>query len=120
MKGKCIAIVMEQARKLRKLLNKENPVEKNLDFLKVMGNENYRHSMDDLYTASNELNKSCNKAKVIIEMQWWRLIKQKSLTPEAKEMIISDLNNCKKNNEKYLKDFAKEIDNMICLINNSK
>ena len=79
MKDKCIAIVMEQARKLRKLVNKENPVEKNLNFLKVMGNESYRHSMDDLYTASSGLNKSCNKAKVIIEMQWWRLIKQKSL-----------------------------------------
>ena len=34
---------MEQLRKLRKLVNEENPVKSNLDFLKVMGDENYRH-----------------------------------------------------------------------------
>lgn len=111
---------MEQLRKLRKLVNEENPVKSNLDFLKVMGDENYRHSMDDLDTASNELNKSCSKAKEIVEMQWWRLIKQESLSPEAKEKIVNDLNQCKERSQKYLRDFEEEIDNMILRINNSK
>ena len=112
--------IMEQLRKLRKLVNDENPVKNNLDFLNVMRDENYRHSMDYLDTASNELNKSCTKAKEIVEMQWWRRIKQQPLSAENKEKIIKELNDCKQKSQKYLRDFEEEIDNMIRKINESK
>ena len=61
------AYIMEKVRKLRRMVSEENPIKKNIDFLKVVGHENYRHSMDSLDKASEKLNKTCMEAKQIIE-----------------------------------------------------
>ena len=110
------AYIMEKVRKLRRMVSEENPVKKNIDFLKVVGHENYRHSMDSLDKASEKLNKTCMEAKQIIEIQWWRIIKDETLDENSKKLIVKELNECKEKNQKSLKDFEEEIDNMINII----